>query len=131
MIEIKQNLQYRLIEMGYDLKMINRLLDVTNESLISPLVHMLCKENDFYLHNFNQIDKQKNDLCYICEEPKSKHLRNPKYHLPYNFIYYKMLKESQDNLSNEEIENLNHESSVIYEKSLIDNSIFYWLGLSV
>ena len=115
-----KNFQLKLLEMGFEFKIVNRLLEITNEYSISQLVQMLSMENGFYLHNFYKNDKDNNDICYICQEPESRHLKLPKFKLPYEIVYFN--KEAETIVFDEEDEDLIHEPSVLWENSLILHS---------
>ena len=115
-----KNFQLKLLEMGFEFKIVNRLLEITNEYSISQLVQMLSMENGFYLHNFYKNDKDNNYICYICQEPESRHLKLPKFKLPYEIVYFN--KEAETIVFDEEDEDLIHEPSVLWENSLILHS---------
>lgn len=121
MLDSITKLQYRLLEMGYELKIINRLLEIKKNTNINVLVNMLSKRNDIYLHEFYAKEDDETEKCYICGEINSKHEKDTSYKLPYNMDF---LNINRADLDDENIQNNILESSIIYESSLVEDSLY-------
>ena len=119
MLDSKTEFQYRLIDMGFDLKIVNRLLEIQKNSDICTLVNMLTMQNDIYLHEFYVKENNDSENCYICGEIESKHDKQKFYKLPYNTNFFGSIGEGLDE---DNMQNNNFGNSVIYETSLVDDS---------
>ena len=66
----------RLIEMGFNKKIINKVYVILNPENIERAITIMTQINGKYQHNFyenNYKFKDKN-LCFICNEPKNLHI---------------------------------------------------------
>jgi len=116
---------HKLIDLGYDRKMVVKLYLIMNPINLNEAIEYLSKKNGLYQHKFHTDSKNKN-ICEICGEIKENHILenektitekniNNNSSLDFSFVININMEE---NINNNEKKNCN-----ICFDSIIDNNI--------
>ena len=119
--KIKADIQL-LKDMGYDIKMINKVYILLKPESIERAIDFMTEINGIYQHNYfesyNQ-DKYK-DLCFICKKPKQFHLDYiPETLLSQNNIIFEIENNVDSFKKDNDKENLNYfnnDCDICYEE---------------
>ena len=119
--KIKADIQL-LKDMGYDIKMINKVYILLKPESIERAIDFMTEINGIYQHNYfesyNQ-DKYK-DLCFICKKPKQFHLDYiPETLLSQNNIIFEIENNVDSFQKDNDKENLNYfnnDCNICYEE---------------